>query len=379
MVKLRVLHCMPRHQGGGAAAIGAFVARYLDAREFESAVCTLHRSPPTAWSECFARQNIREFCCGRRSAHDLRLLGDLARVIRDFRPDVIQSHHYVWRYLYMLSLMRRMPPVVHTLHGVMRKDELRIENFMQRLAFRSRRLLPVAVSTAVADSVSCTIGIAPCVIKNGIPLERFEKPVLERAEWRRANGFGQEELLVIVVARFDPVKRLDLLLEAFAQVRNRIGVSARLIFVGDGPLREELLSLTGLLGLEQTVTFLGYRNDIPDALHAADVFVLTSDSEANPVSVMEAMASGLPVACRAVGGIPELVEDGCNGRLIREGTPGAIADTLGDLLSQPELRARLGVAARETAFREFHSAAMSAQYAAFYRRVLQGAGSRQSQ
>ena len=119
--------------------------------------------------------------------------------------------------------------------------------------------------------------------------------------------------------------------------------------VGEGPDRAELESEIGRLGIGDRVHLLGERRDVPELLARADVFVLSSASEGMPVSVLEAMAAGLPVVGSKVGGIPELVVDGETGLLVEPGDPDELAAAIGRLAADPELRRQLGEAGRERA------------------------------
>src|SRR5205823_5713868 len=114
------------------------------------------------------------------------------------------------------------------------------------------------------------------------------------------------------------------------------------LFAGDGPLRPELEALARQLGIETRVRFLGIRHDVPDLLQAADVFVLTSVSEAASLTLLEALAAGRPAVVTAVGGNPEIVRDGREGLLVGRGDVRGVAEAVLKILDDPGLAARLG-------------------------------------
>jgi glycosyltransferase involved in cell wall biosynthesis len=122
--------------------------------------------------------------------------------------------------------------------------------------------------------------------------------------------------------------------------------SCELVVVGDGPERERLEAEIGRLGLEERVRLVGERSDVPELLAGADAFVLSSASEGMPISVLEAMAAGLPVVASRVGGMAELVADGETGLLVTPGAPQELASALRRLLADRQLRHRLGDAGR---------------------------------
>ena len=152
---------------------------------------------------------------------------------------------------------------------------------------------------------------------------------------------------VVCVARLRPVKNLGLLLEACASLRAR-GVQFRCALIGDGPCRDELEAIRARLGLARVVELAGAAEqaEVLAWWQRATVAVLTSESEGMPVSLMEAAACGVPAVAVAVGGIPELIDDGVTGFLTPPGDAGKLAAALERLLCDPDLVARLGAAAR---------------------------------
>jgi glycosyltransferase involved in cell wall biosynthesis len=146
--------------------------------------------------------------------------------------------------------------------------------------------------------------------------------------------------------------------------------SVRLRIAGDGPDRAALAGEIEHLGLGEMVELLGTRTDVAELLAAAHVFVLSSDSEGLPMSVLEAMAAGVPVVATAVGGIPELVADGETGRLVPPRDPAALAAALAAVSADPELRERMGDDGRARAEREFSLAEFRRAHLDVYRAAL---------
>jgi glycosyltransferase involved in cell wall biosynthesis len=155
---------------------------------------------------------------------------------------------------------------------------------------------------------------------------------------------------LILVARISGVKRVDLFLRAVEHLV-RVRPQSSAIVVGDGPLLDEMKHLADELGLADRVRFVGHQSDVETWLRQARVFVLTSDSEGLSLALMEAMLCGLPAVVSDVGDLPELVEDGANGFLVRERTPEAFADRLLALLEEPDRLERFAAHARESALR----------------------------
>jgi glycosyltransferase involved in cell wall biosynthesis len=223
----------------------------------------------------------------------------------------------------------------------------------------------------VAASLQNLYGIAKCrVITNGIPTDAYAHPQTPRNEWRARENFGDDDVLFVCVAGFRPQKNHALLLKAFAQ-GPASDPKAHLVLVGEGVLREQIERLAKQHDLTRQVHFLGLRTDIPDVLGAMDVFVLSSDWEGNPLSVMEAMASGLPIVSTAVGGVPDLFENGKEGVLVPAGDVQALSSSLTNLLRDREARKSLGLAAGRKAKGKYDVSAMIQAYEEMYEQILE--------
>lgn len=185
------------------------------------------------------------------------------------------------------------------------------------------------------------------VIPNGVEVARFH-PLRDGTAVRDELRIARTTPVAGIVAALRPEKNHELFLRAAARVRDRIP-PARFLIVGDGAERDRLERLAAELKLTDAVCFLGNRDDIPDVLAALDVFVLTSKIEANPVSILEAMASGKPVIAPRVGSISESLDDGRTGFLTEPDNLRQVADRMIELLCNRELARRMGQAGRAAA------------------------------
>lgn len=262
-----------------------------------------------------------------------------ARILRADGLDLLHSHLFGPIVAGGLACRLAGIPHVGTLHDVYIVQERPIRAYLLRLVHALGTEL-VCVGEPMARFYASAAHVpldAIRVIENGVDLSRFG------AEGRR-DASGQQPVL-IMVGRLDSIKRHDLLLETLARSPNL--PPWRLEIVGDGPEREALLSLCGRLNLAQRVEFLGQRDDVPDLLANADVFLLISDSEGMSLSLIEALASGLPSIATKAGNNSELVRDGWNGCLIDPGSSVQLEGALEKLLEDRELRLSFGVNSRE--------------------------------
>jgi glycosyltransferase involved in cell wall biosynthesis len=208
------------------------------------------------------------------------------------------------------------------------------------------------------------------VIPNGIPIDDYQCPSTPRPVWRREQGFQEEDVLFVCAARLEKQKNHAMLLEAFAR-GPATSRTAHLLLAGDGERRLALEEQARQLGIQGKVRFLGLRADICEVLAAADIFVLASHSEGNPLSLMEAMAAGLPVVATAVGGVPELIADRASGLLVTPGNVDGLVAAMLKLLQDEETRWMMAAAAAHYAKEAFSASRMAQGYMELYERLLE--------
>lgn len=281
--------------------------------------------------------------------------------------DVVHAHNGVWAKSALAARAAGVPAVVHTAHGFA-FGEPWFEDALRWWA-GLRTDMVAAVSAPLREHLVHKVRIPASrvvTIINGIDTTRFA-PGGRSGILREALGIGPEAPLVGCVARLDPVKNLGLLIDAMALLVHDLP-EARLVLVGDGPLRESLREQAEALGLGDRVLFAGTFADTAPVYRGIDVFALPSVSEGTSISVLEAMASGTPVVATAVGGTPQLLDGGC-GTLVPSGDARALADGIRSLLTDPVGRARSARAARQRVLAEFSQAEMVRAYERLYRQV----------
>jgi len=207
------------------------------------------------------------------------------------------------------------------------------------------------------------------VIHNGVDVNRFSRDCGDRAVVRKEIGVAPGDLVIVQVARLDYLKdhaTAIRMLEIVLQQRSNV----QLILVGDGPERSGIESLVNERNLVSNVRFMGQRSDVPRLLAAADIFLLTSISEGIPLTVIEAMATKLPVVATNVGGLAELVEEGQTGLLAAQGASEELARCIIRLAESPELRRTLGEAGRQRAHLKFSETQMHNAYVDLFEEMM---------
>jgi glycosyltransferase involved in cell wall biosynthesis len=256
---------------------------------------------------------------------------------------------------------------VFTEHGRHHPDFPRKKRMLfNRLCLRGGDRV-VAVGSAVRQALIDNEGISAAkirIIYNGVAEPRHE-PRSARQTVRETMGVTPADFVVILVARFDPVKDLSTALHSIEQLVLSVP-SARLVLVGDGPERGAVEELIHQRRLRSYVRVLGFRQDVRDLLAASDVCLLTSLSEGIPLSLIEAMAERLPVVATSVGGVPEVVLEGRTGYLSPPGDAAAIACALARLACDDGLRRSFGKQGHERAHSLFSQERMCDDYRRLY-------------
>ena len=370
MKRIKVVHIVPMLSPGGAERVALHIVRGLNPRRYEPVVVSLMPRMDCELDHLLDASGVEVRYLGKHLGFDYRMFSRVYRALSECRADIIHTHLQVLRYVFPAAALLKQRSVLHTVHNLAEREIEPGMRWTQRYALR-RGVVPVAVAEEVARSLQRVYGIPKCrVIANCIPTLSFAHPKTSRSEWRATEGFREDDVLFVCVARFAAQKNHALLLKAYAEgpAADR---RAHLVLIGDGVLRPQLETQARSLGVLDRVHFLGVRANVPDALGAMDVFVLSSDFEGNPLSVMEAMASGLPIVSTAAGGVPDLFESGKHGILVPLGDVLGLSKAMTFLLQNQEARRSLGTAAARRARNKFDVTTMVQDYQEMYEQLLE--------
>jgi glycosyltransferase involved in cell wall biosynthesis len=351
---------------GGAEALALDIARRTDRARFRPLACALRVTGEM--EERFREAGVETRVLGAREGRglDIRAVLRLAGMLRRDGVKVLQCHNRASHiYGAFAAKLARVPVVICTRHAAPLNYARRGRPApLERLAIPMTHWF-VAVSKEVHET-AVQRGRIPAgrssVIPNGVDIARFEM-----------NGSTPPETNLVCVARLSPEKRHDLLLDALRRL-SELNLRPILTLAGDGPSRLAVEARIREFGLSGQVRLLGMRKDIPEVLNSAEIFVLASDTEGLPITIIEAMAAGKPVVATRVGGVPDVVLDGDTGILVPPNDVERLARALERVLRDDAMRREMGEAGRRIARERFDIIQTVQSYEALYARLLQRKG-----
>ena len=369
-MKIRVLHVLHQLAVGGAENGVVNIVNRMDSERFIPMIVTFVPGGKLRERVDESRVKVIEYL-NKRLGNDWRLPVQLAKIFRKERPHIVHTH--AWGTLcegWIAVKLARVPVWIHGEHGTMEEKPFnrRIQRYLWR---RADQVL--AVSGVLANRLATTMHFPRKHIRaivNGVNLSQFQ-PGLAVESLRASLKLSRDTRIVGIVGRLEPVKDHATFLQAMAYVVARYSNVCALI-IGDGSLNLSLQQQVEKLKLTQHVRFLGRRDDIPQLLNLMDVFVLSSRSEGMSNTILEAMATGLPVVATHVGGNPEIVQDGETGMLVESDNSRELADSIIFLLKNSERRGQMGLAARKRVEETFSLQKMVSKYEELYFSLLSG-------
>ncbi|WP_025027168.1 glycosyltransferase family 4 protein [Caldalkalibacillus mannanilyticus] len=308
-----------------------------------------------------------------KSLFDIKVIAQLKKYILERGFDVVHTHGVRANFVGRLAARKINIPVVTTVHSSIYHDYSHPlkKLFYHRIEKLTRPFTDHFI--AVAGSLKQELeqdGIPPeriDVVYNGLsPSFAFEAPT---SSLRAELGIDEKLPILMTIGRLEAVKNQALLLQIWATLYKQLDFCG--VIVGDGPLRQELEEQARTLGIADRVHFLGFRNDIYSLLTQADVFILTSNMEGLPITLLESMAGRTPVVVSKVGGMPEVIDMAKNGYTVPAGDVEQFAARIQEIIRQPELKERLGEQGYETLMKHFTGETFIQNTIQIYNKVTQ--------
>lgn len=357
---MRIVQIIPSFGMGGAETMCAALSGQLLRGGHQVSAISLS-GEKTVISRRLEESGVPVYYLDKALGSGLKCVKPLGQLLKNLRPQVIHTHLHALKYA---ALASSGVPIIHTIHNQAAQEAVFLDRQIGKYCFHRGRALPVALTREIRQSIAEVYALPEekvSLVPNGIDLSACH----EKADY--ALHYPVE---IIHVGRFFPQKNHAAILGAAAILKKK-GINARIHCYGDGPLMEQTRQQARELGLENTVIFEGVSNDVFTPMAQADLFILPSGWEGMPMTIIEAMGTGLPVIAARVGGVPDMVTDGESGLLIAP-TAEELAQAIEKLVRDEALRQSLGRHAREAA-QAFSLEAMARGYEALYASVTEGA------
>lgn len=368
--KIKVLHVTTVSGIGGAERMILDLAGHIDRGRFDLEVASLHGKGPLG-------DRVRSL---QTAYHDLGFgkplcfPGRVRRLFKAEKYDVIQLHGDTAEVI-LRPLARQLgaAAVISTVHGLASfASPLR-----NRLLRHNRRWVDLYISVSA-------MGEQMLIEKRGVAADRIRvihpgmpapgaKDGARAEAMRRELGIPAGQLLVLTVANLRLLKGHFTILEAAARLKQAGPLQAVFVFVGEDRSGGEVARRAAALGVADIVRFTGFQSRVHEFLNAADIFLLPSQSEGLPLSILEAMAMGVAVIATPVGGVPEIIADGENGLLVAPGDAAAVAATLRRLGGEENFRKAIGQAGRLSVEAKFNLRDMVEHYQLVYQQLYDDA------
>lgn len=372
-----IAHVIYRFDTGGLENGIVNLINHMPANTYRHAVIAL--TEITDFRQRIQRDDVEFIALNKAPGHALWIYPEIFRLFRRLRPAIVHTRNLAALEAQIPAWLAGVGVRIHGEHG---RDLNDYDGNNKKYQWIRRLYSPfvkhyIALSRDLADYLAHTIGIPGhrvAQIYNGVDASRFH-PANSRQPIPGSPFNGRAFWVVGTAGRMQPIKDQTNLAQAFVLAIQRapqLRSVLRLIMVGDGPLRQASRAILDAAGVADLAWLPGERQDVPDIMRGLDCFVLPSISEGISNTVLEAMASGLPVIATAVGGNPELVAEEESGLLVPPSDPAQLAAALIELANDPERARAMGKHGRQLVESNYSMGAMVRHYQQLYDRLFHG-------
>lgn len=366
MGQIKVVHVVPSFMTGGMENGMVNLINRMDPISFYHIICCLTKAGPI--SKNIVNPNVEICELNKAPGKNNKLLKRLFYFFKKKSPDIVHTRNWGGIDGIIPAKLAGVKVIIHGEHG---RDINDPKGELRRRLWARRLISPLVnkyltVSEDMSQWLVNTVRINPkkvMTIVNGVDTEKFSPE--NAALIRNKYGVDKFKFLIGTVGRLDPIKDQATLIKAFAILAQSYKFISLLI-IGDGPCRKELESLVDRLNIRNHVSFWGELNNVADIYKLLDVFALSSIGEGMSNTILEAMATGIPVVATDVGGSKELISDSKNGFLVPPQDPYTLANCLEKYIENPDLKALHGNTGRKLSISLYNMPKMVSQYSIFY-------------
>ena len=350
----RIAIILPSFAIGGTENMVANLAMYIDKKKFEVLVISLSYPLNTHIQKIIETSGVGIAYGMKGKVSSRKVFASVYKELTKFKPDLIHSNMYAFLFTVPYLLTHKVK-LLHTIHNKPTNEFKDKYKKVISILYRTNKAIPVAISHIIEREMKELYPYLKTI-------ERVYNPVEVKKFYTDRTKVSDGDTIFINVARLMKQKNHTLLINAFADAL-RVVNEIQLWLVGDGELRKKLENQVKQLGINEKVYFIGNVSNVRDYLANSDVFIMSSDYEGLPLSVLEAMASGLPIISTDVGGVADIVTN--NGILVPSKDKKALTDAIIELTKNQEKRRQFGEYSYENS-KKYDSTEFIIQYEALY-------------
>lgn len=340
MRKKKIVITIPDLCTGGAEKMVVELASNLNKEEFEVYVLVI-RKPLNNELERSISSNVNIIYLNKDYGFNPLTLWQCYKKLLLIKPDIIHTHIQSFTYV-VPYIMCHGVKMIHTIHNIPEEEAKGLRRKLLKFLFKYKKAVPVGISDKITYMTKKLYRIEI--------VETVYNPVDNKVFYPSKNHDIHRECRFISVGRMVDQKNFKLLVAAFSEYLNE-NQNATLTILGDGPLRSDIENQVNQLKCANSILLLGNKSNVADYLRQSDIFILTSKFEGLPMTVLEAMATGLPIICTDVGGVSDVVEE--NGILIHKHNTDEVISAIRTLVNDKTKRSQMGEKSKELSYKYF--------------------------
>ena len=360
---INVIHIIPTLNVGGAEKLVTDICKNLDKTRFSVNIVTLFEMHDPILLKELNDNNVNIISLDKKIGFDFSIIFKLYGIFKKYKPDIINTHLYVIPYVILPAFLRKIKVKVHTVHSIASREiSSKFKRKIIKMAYKYFGFIPIGISDYVKKSIVEEYKLKNSKVEciyNGIDTNKFT--LIDKY-------IHNNQIIFINVGRMNENKNQILLIEAFKLVKEKIQ-NSKLYIVGDGELRNKIEEKIIALDLQSDVVLRGKIEDINNELNQASVFVLSSDFEGLPLSVLEAMSCGLPIVTTDAGGVIDIVKNNYNGFIVEKKNKSELANAMIKMCNDKELLKKMGIKSYEFS-KKYDIKKVANEYENLYSRLL---------
>jgi glycosyltransferase involved in cell wall biosynthesis len=331
--KRKVMVVLPNLGVGGGERMAIEIVHNIKNPDIVFKFISLYPQEGTVLDQLIKTYDIDIEYLNKSKGFDWKTVVDLDKAIKAFKPDVVHAHLRVMPHLLWPLIKNKVETRYYTVHNLAEKDGAGGMKYVLKTAFKIGKVTPVAISDICKRSIANYYGIdlknIPCIY-NGVDTNRYTRK-------KSYTEMDTKSINFVAIGRLARVKNYPLLIEAFRELYQKYK-NVHLTIVGEGEEIEQIRAQVEREGLQNVIDMVGVCSDVRKYLDLAHIYVMSSDWEGLPLTVLEAMSMGLPIVSTKAGGVSDVVVDGENGILVECGDQEALTEAMGRLVESKELR-----------------------------------------